>query len=236
MTDLNVDPSGSGRPQTVRSLVSRIKLGHVVMVLAGLFALVFNLAVLRSDEATIEVVLAASDIRAGTTITAGHLQTTAVPADDVLSVRFVAASEMGAVLGKLAVRSIEEGEPILGDDLLALENRRGLRAMSVPIEESRAVAGGLARGDSVDVVLVESGVATFIATGLEVLDIPDVGTNALGARSGYAPTLAVDAAQALRIAAALDVGEVHIIRSTGAAVPDLDSASAGAVEVAGDQG
>jgi Flp pilus assembly protein CpaB len=98
--------------------------------------------------------------------------------------------------------------------------------MSVPIDQTQAVAGHLAPGDSVDIVLVVDGVATYIATSIEVTSVPDAESNALGARSGYAPTVAVTATEALRIAAALDTGEVHIVRSTGSAAPDLEQATA----------
>ncbi len=213
-------------PSIQRNLLSRIKLGHVVMVLAALFALVFNLAVLRGNEATIEVAIAAGEIRAGTTLTMSHFDTAVVPADDLLSSRFVTATGIDAAVGQLTTRSIAAGDPILESDLLVLENRDGLRAMSVPVDQTQAVAGHLSRGDSVDVVLVADGMATYIATAVEVLEVPSADSNALGARSGYAPTLAVDATQALRIAAALDVGVVHIIRSTGSALPDLEQAAA----------
>ena len=209
-----------------RNLLSRIKLGHVVMVLAAISALLFNLAVLRGNEATVYVAVAAGDIRGGTTLTLSHFETAEVPADDILSSRFVAASDIEAAVGQLATRSIAGGDPILQSDLLVLENRNGLRAMSVPIDQTQAVAGHLSRGDSVDIVLVVDGLATYIATGVEVLEIPSAEANALGARSGYAPTLAVDATQVLRIASALDAGEVHIVRSTGSAVPDLEQATA----------
>ncbi len=209
-----------------RNLLSRLKLGHIVMVFAALFALLFNLAVLRGNEATLEVAVAADHIRAGTTLTMSHFETAVVPADDLLSSRFVAATDLDDAVGQLATRSIAKGDPILESDLLVLENRDGLRAMSVPIDQTQAVAGHLSRGDSVDVVLVADGLATYIATGVEVLEVPSSDASTLGARSGYAPTLAVDATQALRIASALDVGEVHIIRSTGSALPDLDSATA----------
>jgi Flp pilus assembly protein CpaB len=209
-----------------RSLLSRIKLGHVVMVLAALFALVFNLAVLRSNDATIDVAVASTDIRAGTTLTMSHFDVATVPADDLLSARFVHAADIDTTVGQLTTRSITFGSPVLLSDLLLVENRDGLRAMSVPIDQSRAVSGHLARGDSVDIVLVDDGVATYIATGVEVLDVPSADTNALGARTGYAPTLAVDAGQALRIASALDIGEVHIVRSTGSALPELEQATA----------
>ncbi|MCP4308218.1 MAG: hypothetical protein GY926_15520 [bacterium] len=213
-------------PPVRRNLLSRIKLGHVVMVLAAIVALVFNLAVLRGNEATMEVAIAAADIRAGTTLTMFHLETATIPADDLLATRFVPATDMVNAVGQLTTRSIVAGEPVLNSDLLVVENRGGLRAMSVPIDLTHAVAGHLSRGDSIDVVLVSDGVASFIATDIEVLEVPSVDDSALGARSGYAPTLAVDATQALLIASALDVGEVHIIRSTGTALPDLERATA----------
>ncbi|MCP3998219.1 MAG: hypothetical protein GY722_24625 [bacterium] len=227
MADLGYETESVSRPTVGRSLLSRIRLGHVVMVLAALFALVFNLAVLRGNEATMEVLIAATDIRAGITLTPGHFATTEIPVDDLLSARFVSASDREVAVGQLATRSVAKGEPILGSDLLSIDNRGGLRAMSIPIDQARAVSGELSIGDSVDIVLVSDGVATYIATAIEVLSVPSADTNALGARSGYSPTVAVDATQALRIAAALDVGEVHIVRSTGAATPEIDRVSSG---------
>lgn len=229
MTDrkMGSDAAMAYDPSSVqRNLLSRVKLGHVVMALAALFALVLNLAVLRGSQSTVEIAVAAADIRAGTTLTISHFSTAEVPADDLLTARFVLADVMGDTVGQLTTRSITAGQPVLESDLLVVESRDGLRAMSVPIDQTQAVAGHLAAGDSVDVVLVVDGVATYIATSIQVVSVPDAGTNALGARSGYAPTVAVTATEALRIAAALDTGEVHIIRSTGSAVPDLEQATA----------
>lgn len=228
MTDLDYSSGATVLTQSAanRSLLSRVKLGHIVMVLAALFAAVFNLAVLNQNDATIEVAVAATDLRAGTTLAASHFDVALVPADNLLSSRFVVAGNIEATVGQLTTRAIAAGDPLLLSDLLPLTNRDGLRAMSVPIEKSRAVSGQLARGDSVDVVLVSDGLATYIAIGVEVLDVPNADTNALGARTGYAPTLAVDANEALRIASALDLGEVHLIRSTGAALPEFEQATA----------
>lgn len=227
MTDRSVGSESTlGYEPVQRSVFSRIKLGHVVMALAALAALVFNLAVLRGNQATTEVAVAVADIRAGTTLTMTHLAIAEVPADDLLSGRFVPWDTVQSAVGKLATRSIVAGDPVLESDLLVVENRDGLRAMSIPIEQSQAVAGQLSAGDSVDIVMVLDGVATYIATGIEVLDVPGSDANALGARTGYAPTVAVDASQALRIAAALDTGDVHIVRSTGSALPDLEQARA----------
>ena len=54
-------------PSARRRVLSRIRLGHVVMVLAALFALLLNLVVLRDNRDTIEVAVAATDISAGIT-------------------------------------------------------------------------------------------------------------------------------------------------------------------------
>jgi Flp pilus assembly protein CpaB len=230
VTDRSVGAeSAAGRepiPPVQRNLLSRVKLGHITMALAALLALVFNLAVLQGNQATAEVAIAAGDIEAGTTLTESHLSVAEVPADDLLSGRFVSGDLIDSAVGKLATRSIAAGDPILESDLLSVDNRDGLRAMSIPIEQSQAVAGRLSAGDSVDIVMVVEGVATYIATGIEVLEVPGVDSNALGGRTGYAPTVAVNAAQALHIAAALDTGEVHIVRSTGSALPDLEQARA----------
>jgi Flp pilus assembly protein CpaB len=209
-----------------RNILSRVKLGHVVMALAALLALVFNLAVLRGNQAVTGVAIAATDIRAGTTLTMSHLATAEVPADDLLSARFLSSSDLDIAVGQLATRRIAAGDPILEADLLTVANRDGMRAMSIPIDQAQAVAGRLVAGDSVDIVMVLDGIATYIATGVEVLEVPAAEENALGARTGYAPTVAVDAEQALRIAAALDTGAVHIVRSTGSSVPDLEQAGA----------
>lgn len=219
-----------GSPSLRRNVLSRIRLGHVVMALAALLALLLNLAVLRGNQEMIEVAVATADISAGTTLSLTHLSTAEVPADGVLSARFVAGDGVTGAVGQLTTRSVGAGEPILKSDLLVVESRNGLRAMSIPIDQTQAVAGNLAAGDSIDVVLVVDGVATYIAIGVQVLAVPDTGTNALGARTGYAPTVAVNAEQALRIASALDSGTVHIVRSTGSALPDLEQATAIEVE------
>ena len=209
-----------------RSLLSRLSLGHVVMVLSALVALVLNLAILSGEDNTVEIVVAAEDIAAGTQITAMHLATATVPTNDLVTARFIGVDETSLTVGMMTTRPIGAGAPILESDLLSVRNSAGLRAMSIPIDQTRAVAGHIERGDSVDVVLVADGMATYIAVAVEVLDVPPSDVNALGARSVYAPTVSVDATQALRIAAALDSGEVHLVRSTGAGVPAISELSA----------
>lgn len=227
----SVDGSDGGiaadrAPSAGRQMLSRVRLGHVVMVLAALFALLLNLVVLQDNRDTIEVAVAATDISAGTTLAEAHVRTAEIPADEVLAARLVKADAIDNWVGQLTTRPIDGGDPILTSDLLVVATRDGLRAMSIPIDQTQAVGGSIAVGDAVDVVLVVDGLATYIAIDVQVLGVPDAGQNALGARTGYAPTVAVTATEALRIAAALDSGTVHLVRSTGSAVPDLDQATA----------
>ena len=86
--------------------------------------------------------------------------------------RFVTQDEMARVPGSVARREIAEGEPLLDTDLAAVSASEGLRAMSVPLDQGRAVGGGLSVGDRVDVIAVTEGVARFIATDVEVLQVP----------------------------------------------------------------
>ncbi len=209
-----------------RNPLSRVTLGHVLMVLAGLLALVFNLAVIRGNQATIEVAVAAGEIRSGMAITDDLVTVRRIPDDRLLSDHLLGADGVDAAIGSVATRTIAPGEPILISDVRAVETRDGLRAMSVPVDKGRAVAGGLHRGDRVDIVAVDAGLARFIALDVEVIDVPTVDSRALGATSSWTPTLAVTDEQALRIAAALDSGEVHLVRSTGAPDPVVEQATA----------
>ena len=60
------------------------------------------------------------------------------------------------------------------------------------------------------------GVASYVATSLEVLAVADPGDGRLSNTSDFSVTVGVDDSIALAIAGALDTGEVHVIRSTGA--------------------
>ncbi len=94
--------------------------------------------------------------------------------------------------------------------------------MSIPISPSQAVAADLRRGDRVDVISVVDGVPAYIANDIEVLAVGDSGEGRLATTSDYSVTVGVDADVALAIAGALDAGDVHIVRSTGAEAVGVD--------------
>ena len=79
----------------------------------------------------------------------------------------------------------------------------GLRAMSLPLDTSRAVGGALSASDRVDVIGFDESGPFYIATDVVVLDVPAAGSGAFGSSAGYAVTLAVTDEQALMLAQAL---------------------------------
>jgi Flp pilus assembly protein CpaB len=148
-----------------------------------------------------------------------------LPADSdlVSSVATMATVAGGQVT---AAQRIQEGDPITLTALSRPSASTGLRAMSLPIDRSMAVGGDLAAGDRVDVISVEDGIPTYVAVDLEVLRSlgSPTSSGALGsaALTSYYVTVSVDDRTALGLARALEIGQVSILRSTGAAAITTD--------------
>lgn len=226
--DSTVQPLSVDPPK--RSPLSRISFGHVLMVLAGLFAVIFNLLLLRGGEIEDSVVVAERALPAGTRVTAEDFAFVSAPVDGSLAERFVIEERVGELIGLVMSRSVAAGDPVFIDDVRPEAAPDAGRAMSVPIEPNQAVAGALTRGDRIDIVSVVDGVSRFIVTGAEVLAVPASADGRLGTSTvgDWSVTIAVDDGEALAVALALDQGDVHVIRSTGAEAPtslELDAAS-----------
>jgi Flp pilus assembly protein CpaB len=90
--------------------------------------------------------------------------------------------------------------------------------MSIPVEAAHAVGGALAAGDRLDVIEVdEGGQARYVVSGVEVLAVNRPDSGVIGAAgSSSSLTVAVDARQALRLAAAIRGQRFEVVRSTGA--------------------
>ncbi len=207
------------QPPPRRSLVSQVGPLHLVAIISGLLAALLVLTWMRNQQNMLSVATAAQPIRSGNVITGDMLETREIPGDAGFGAHLLTADEIAGATGAVATRSISPGEPILDSDLRGVRTREGLRAMSLPIDSSRAVGGDLAPGDRIDIVGFDDTGPRYVATGIEVLAVPDRGQNAFGTSSGFAVTLAVDDVEALEIARALEFGTVHVLRSTGA--PDV---------------
>lgn len=189
---------------------------HLVMILAGLLALVLTLSALRSDASGRRIAVAARDLDAGVPLRADDVRYTRVDADAQVLDHLVGTGESWR--RRVLTTPVPAGEPLTDARLRAPAAADGRRAMSIPVERARAVNGRLAPGDRVDVVRARDGVASVVAAGLEVLDVEDDRDGAFGAARGLVTvTLAVDVADSQRLAAVLADGDFVLTRVTGAA-------------------
>jgi Flp pilus assembly protein CpaB len=93
----------------------------------------------------------------------------------------------------------------------------GLRAMSIPVDASRAAGGRIEPGDRVDVVFAGTHEASIIVPDARVLAVDEPGRGGIGeVARPFTITVAVDAHQSQLLAAAIADGELSVTRTTGA--------------------
>ena len=207
--------TGEGRsgsfPQ--RRLFARLSAGHMVMIAAGLSALLLNLLILRGQDETVPAAVAARSLPAGARLAERDLDQVRIAAGGPLSRRALTPEAAAGLVDTALIRDVEAGAPLFPDDFRPQVPAPG-RAMSIPVPPGRAVAADLRPGDRVDVVAAERGGGRFAALGVEVLSIAEEGG---GLGSGELNVIvAVDGTDALSVATALAAGEVFLVRSTGA--------------------
>jgi Flp pilus assembly protein CpaB len=187
------------------------------MLLAGALGLVLTLGALRDRDGARRILVASRDLEAGTILRPADIRSASVRAGDELSSHLVSASREHDVRGRVVTAPTVAGDPLLPSQLRTRATNDGRRAMSIPVDRSRAVNGHLAAGDRVDVVTARDGIASVVAADLEVLDVDDGESGAFGARRGEVTlTLAVDVEDAQLLAAALADGDFVLTRVTGA--------------------
>jgi Flp pilus assembly protein CpaB len=223
--DTAVPPGRSPSSAASRRPASRsgLSFGHVITLLTGLLATVLVFSLLRERDQSFRVAAAGVEIRAGMTLERDGLRLVDVNVPADVRERLVDPASLGRFSGWIATRTIEPGELLSRGDLRPPAAPSALRAMSIPVDPAHAVGGALAAGDRLDVIEVdEGGQASYVVTGAEVLAVnrPDGGVIGAAASSSSL-TVAVDAKQALRLAAAIRGQRFEVVRSTGAS----DSAS-----------
>jgi Flp pilus assembly protein CpaB len=207
---------GDDRKPLGKRVWARFGTAHLIAVAAGLVTAVLLLSWTRGQEDLTSVVLAASEIRAGTIIEAGDLRVAEIPSDPTVVDAVYSADSLDGLVGQVAARSISESEPILRSDARPVAADEGLRAMSVPLPLANAVGGDLAVGDEVDVLVVRDTGTRFVAGAVPVLALPNTDASGLvGATSEWWVVLAVEDAEALEIADGVENGTVYLLRSTG---------------------
>lgn len=190
--------------------------GSMYLVVAmALLTLVGVLVVMRGAR-QVPVAVATRPLIAGEVLQDGDVRYIDVTATGTSAVGLLSPADVAAMSGRQLARNIAEGGFVAKPDLVVLGGVPQLRAMSVPIDQSRAAGGALTRADTVDVIDSSTGVGVFVVVGAHVLAAGDSTGETLAGSSHYAVTIAVDDAAALRLAVALTAGKVDVVRSTGA--------------------
>lgn len=213
------DPPADRRRR--RSPLSRWSAGHWTMVLAGVLAGLVNYTLLTGDDPAFAVGVAAVDLEPGERLRLDRLTFVETGLEDPGEHGLILEADAAGYVGRVIVRRVAAGE-LLSESALEGDSAGVLRTMSIPIDPSHAVGGYLRPGDRVDVIVVDAGVAIYVATDVQVIRVADRGGGgALGGLSPFSVTVAVDGETALLIAAAMRRGDIEIVRSNGASpAPD----------------
>ena len=164
-----------------------------VMALAIVFALIAAILIFvvlsNSDgggktsapvAGTVEVVAAASDVAARTTLSADMLKITAVPADQALSGSYGDAADLVGLTTRYPLVNGEQvttskiGEAQKDDESLARVIPAGKRAISIAARQESIVAGLILPGDLVDVIAVFSSSDTGTDKAITILQNVEV--------------------------------------------------------------
>lgn len=194
--------------------LARLSTGHLLMLLAGIVAVVANYAALRGADDVVAVLVADTAIAAGAPLDVGALSVAEVGAGGSVTDRLVRADQRETLEGMVAVAAVASGDPLRRSDVRAPAAPGRQRAMSVPVGTDHAVAGALQPGDRIDVIETSERGARYLVTDAAVLDVADGGT--LESLRRFSVTIAVDADDALRLAEAIHAGDLDVVRATGA--------------------
>lgn len=195
----------------------RIRLSslHLAALAVGVVAATLNFLLLTSGGDPTRVAVLARDVAAGATIEVDDLEFRSVELPASQLAGLVAEASVASAVGRVAALDLRTGELLPSGALRQPAGPSALRAFSIAVPPERAVAGVLSPGDRIDVLVAEGGSASWLAVDLEVLAVAG-GEGGIGL-SSFSVTVAADAEEIVRVAAALEAGEVSIIRSTGAA-------------------
>lgn len=206
------------RPQG-RTPVGRVGLPHALMVVAGLLTFVLVASVLQDRSETEQVWVVDTDVAPGAAIEAADLVAVEISADAPLLGPLLRVAD-GVPVGRVR-NGVVAGEPLLASDLVPVDESSVGRTFTIPIDTMVVDGLGLIRGDRVDVIgSFVGGDMGYVVVDVEVVRLPGETTSgafaAAGSRTTWV-TVSIDDAQALALSAAIDRGEVQLVRSTGAA-------------------
>lgn len=228
MTDVGTEPRAATwslppDPATARTITRRRALpggravvgGFLVTVAAvGIFGAYTN----ASAGPTTSYIVATRDVAVGTQLVDTDLAL--VPLDLPPGQRARAFDTPGVLVGATVIGPLSEGDLVQSSGVVAAEP--GVEQLSFAIAADRAVAGRLRPGERVDVLATygsgESAWTEAVLRDALLVQVDEEGSEALGGDRTEVLTVAVtEAAETLRLAHAVNAGEVTVVRTTGTA-------------------
>jgi Flp pilus assembly protein CpaB len=187
------------------------------MILAGLVAILLNLAFLRSSTDTINIAVASRALEAGTVLGVDTIAPVEVGDAGELVQGLLTQEAITAEFGSVLARDIAAGEPIRRSDLRPAGSTLAQREYSIEVDPANAAGGSIQDTDVVDIIAVIDNRAFYVAAGLEVVRVSG---NDDGIGGGdLIIVLSVGDRTALEIESARAAGSISVVRSTGAPPP-----------------
>ncbi len=175
---------------------------------------------------TVRVLVAKQALKYGATIQPGNLQWVEWPKSAVPPGAFTSVEELLGEKGdqrRIVLRSIEPGEPVLKNKItkfgesprMSMNLSSGMRAVSIRIDAVSGVAGFVAAGDRVDILLTrmlqDQLVSSVILQEITVIGVvQSANSETVRARLGRTVTVEVDTVQAQKLALARQVGQLSL--------------------------
>ena len=211
---------GPGRVRR-RNPLTRVSAAHLLMLLAAVLAFATNLVVLRNQDESRAVVVAAVSLAAGRLVETAHLRAVEVDVDDAVYSKLIPWANAADLVGQVTSHPIGEGVLIGMSDFRDPSGPAGLRSMSVPIDAEHAVGGDVSAGDRIDLILVGDDGPRYVLASAEVLAVSSIGELGALASGDFYIVVAVDPEQALSVAEAIRDGRIEVVRATGAAPVEI---------------
>lgn len=181
-------------------------------------------------EPTTQYLLAARDVGIGERLTPDDLVLATMELGDATAAGAFDEAAAALAVGQLAVAPLAEGDLVQRSAIVVADDAEPRRQLSFPVDQARALAGTLERGEVIDVVVsYGDGTSAVAVSGAVVADL--VGGEDFG--GGVVVLVSVPGdADVVAIAGALQNGDVTLVRATGA--PSLDADGTATVPVVGE--
>jgi pilus assembly protein CpaB len=209
-------------------LVFGVALAGGALFFASEYFKELNASMANRDQGpeTVRVLVAKQALGYGTTLQPGNLQWVEWPKSAVPPGAFTSVEELLGEKGdqrRIVLRSIEPGEPVLEGKItkfgesprMSMNLGAGMRAVTISIDAVSGVAGFVAAGDRVDILLTRTQqgqlVSSVILQDITVIAVDQrANSETIRARLGSTVTVEVDTVQAQKLALARQVGKLSL--------------------------